>query len=288
MPTFAFTLCPNVAVSFLTAISWATYSHIQKAASKQEASSNNNGKKGLAVDIKIPRDRIGSDHIEKPAQNHRRFTQWYCQGANRTAAEWYLSLSWASDRSAHLRDSYELRGLKPDAAFKTETFYWAHAGVSRDLELPILAQIVSSRNNKHSLWLHQYISREQIIWERKMQSRLNYTSFLLCREQLCVAPDFCYWYSTATREFCMQKEEGFLTCHRKVTCYKTSCLNKSYNKYSICIPGNSRRNTLETSNRIIASYYYHFAFAVYSPSLHVQLECIATPQGPGKPIYLSD
>lgn len=35
------------------------------AASKQEASSTNSRKKGLDVDIKIPRDGIGSDHTEK-------------------------------------------------------------------------------------------------------------------------------------------------------------------------------------------------------------------------------
>lgn len=43
------------------------YSHIQMTASEKEASPNNKRKKGLAVKIKIPRDGIGSDHIEKPA-----------------------------------------------------------------------------------------------------------------------------------------------------------------------------------------------------------------------------
>lgn len=162
MLTFAFTLCPNIAVSFLTAISWATYSHIQMAASKQEASSTNNRKKGLAVDIKIPRDGIGSDHTEKTAQNHRRLSQWYCQGANRMAAKLYLSLSWAVLTWEIPMNS---NGLKPYAAFKTEKFYWAHAGISRDLELPVLAQMVSSRNNMHSVWLHQYSSTENKQYE---------------------------------------------------------------------------------------------------------------------------
>jgi len=35
-------------------------------------------------------------------------------------------------------------GLKY-AVFKTEKFYFAHAGISRDLELRILAQMVSGR-----------------------------------------------------------------------------------------------------------------------------------------------
>lgn len=43
------------------------YSHIQMIAPEKEASPTNNRKKGLAVDIKIPRDGIGSDHMERPA-----------------------------------------------------------------------------------------------------------------------------------------------------------------------------------------------------------------------------
>lgn len=50
----------------------------------------------------------------------------------------------------------------------------------------------------------------------------------------------------------MQQDKGFLTCHGKVTCYGTSCLNSC----SICVLGNSIRSTLQTSNRIIASHYY--------------------------------
>lgn len=43
------------------------YSHIQMTASEKEASPTNNRKKGLAVEIKIPRDGIGSDRTEKLA-----------------------------------------------------------------------------------------------------------------------------------------------------------------------------------------------------------------------------
>lgn len=43
------------------------YSHIQMTASDKEASPTNNRKKGLAVERKIPRDGICSDHTEKPA-----------------------------------------------------------------------------------------------------------------------------------------------------------------------------------------------------------------------------
>lgn len=167
-------------------------------------------------------------------------------------------------------------GLKPYAAFKTEKFYWAHAGISRDLELPVLAQMVSSRNNMHSCdCTNTAAQRTNNMREENAISVKLYLLLIVLWAALC-----CTWLLLLiqdTPEFCMQKEEGFLTCHRKVTCYRTSYLNKSYNKYSICILGNSRRNTLETSNRIIASYYYCFAFALYSPSLHVQSECIETP-----------
>jgi len=67
------------------------------AAAEQEASSTNNRKIGLAVDVEIPRDGTGSHHTQKTVQIHRRPTQWHCKGANRMAVKWYLSLSWASD-----------------------------------------------------------------------------------------------------------------------------------------------------------------------------------------------
>lgn len=59
------------------------YSHIQMTASEKEASPTSNRKKDLAVEIKILRDGIGSDHTEKPARIHRGLTQGHCKGATR-------------------------------------------------------------------------------------------------------------------------------------------------------------------------------------------------------------
>lgn len=42
------------------------------AAAEREALATTNSKKGLAVEINIPMDGIGSEHVSKPAQIHRR------------------------------------------------------------------------------------------------------------------------------------------------------------------------------------------------------------------------
>lgn len=73
------------------------------------------------------------------------------------------------------------------------------------------------------------------------------------------------------------RQEGLLTCHRKVTCYRTSCLQYLYSWQQ------QKQHTANKQwNNCIVLLFTYFAFAVYSPSLCVQSECIARPQGPGK------
>lgn len=178
------------------------------AASEQEASSTNNRKEGLAVDIKIPRDGIGSDHIEKPAQIHRSLTQRHCKGANRMAVKWYLSLSWASDPVLTREVPMNSNGLESYAVFKTEEFYFAHAGISRDLELRILAQMVSGRVT-HTLCDCTTTATQRtnnIRKENEISVKLYFlltVSWAASVLHLIGVSDFCCWYSTATPVFSM-------------------------------------------------------------------------------------
>lgn len=145
MMTFAITLCPGQETLLFHSLQLSPFQLLTAhtgGSLRAGASSIHNRKKGLVVDTQIPRDGIGSDHTEKPAQIHGRLDQKRCEGASRIAAQWYLSLSWASDPVLVGEIPMNEHGLKSHAIFKTGRFYLAHAGISRDLGLRILAQMV--------------------------------------------------------------------------------------------------------------------------------------------------
>lgn len=111
-----------------------------------------------------------------------------------------------------------------------------------------------------------------------MRTQLNF-AFPYCAVSSSVAhlaggSGFCYWSSTATPE---SRQEGLLTCHRKVTFYRTSCLQYLYSWQQ-----QKQHITNKKRNKCIVLLFTYLAFAAYSPSLCVQSECIARPQGPEK------
>lgn len=244
---------------------------------------------GVVVVMQIPGEGTGCDHMEKPAQTHRRFGHKLCGGAIRMAVKCYVSLSWASDQCSLQRSPWARMAWYHTLFF--EGILLTHTKISRDPDSEFLPCI---------FWNNTLCDCTNAATQgtnnlRKYSEMAFQLSFLL---PACWAAWCCSWWGFLTspvvtarphQSSTCRKRKDFSPCHKKVICYKGSCLNTAtVNAISIFWAATKKHNPNKQWNNHTMLLFTYFAFSVYSPSLRVQSEYIARPQGPGKPICLSD